>query len=110
MEGPGLLLALAFPTGVDFLKVSRVALFASTLALGTNGGTVPKPCGRELTGLMGEAFTTDLAARCPPWSSDRDCAKDLARGWACKEGGLVWEPSLEGGALGNLRKGPKAPP
>ena len=53
MEGPGLLLALIFPKGLDFLSVSRVTLFASTLALGTNGGTIPKSCGRELTGLMG---------------------------------------------------------
>ena len=80
MEGPELFLALAFPKGLDFLE-TRAALFASTLALGTNGGAIPKPCGRELTGLMGEAFTTDLSARCPPWSSDRQhCANDLARG------------------------------
>ena len=31
MEGPGLLLALAFPKGLAFLSVSRVTLFALTL-------------------------------------------------------------------------------
>ena len=51
MEGPGLLLALAFPKGLAFFSVSRVTLFALNLALGTNGLTRPKPCGRKLPGL-----------------------------------------------------------
>ena len=105
-----MLLALAFPEELDCLGVSRVLLFASTLALGTHRVTIPKPCGRELAGLVDEAFPLGLATRCPPWSSDRDCAKDLASGWACKEGGLVWGPAFAGGASGTLSEGLRPSP